>query len=368
MWSLIAAAFIGPGTVATAARAGSSGGLAYLVVVILAAVAGFTYMEMAARLTIRSGRSLGSLLRGSGRWLPRLLFGAVWFGCTAYQAGNLAGALGGLQLLFPVGRWLILPLVLLIGFLLYGARTGGIARVMAGIVAVMGVVFVIAASVTLFIGAPRVATVTPDGNLILGLVGTTIVPYNFFLAAGLGSGGRLTDMRWGLATSFVSGWIITSSILIVGATVPAFTSFTGLAESMTTALGPAGGPVLAIGLFCAGFSSATTAPLAAAVAAGELLGWEKGSTSYRAVWGLVLTTGAVVALLEIDIVGIILGAQIVNGLLLPLVALIVLLLANRTSLLAEQTNRWYQNLIGTAVLVYLSYRTVIFLTNLFGWG
>ena len=110
VWSLIAAAFIGPGTVATATRAGTVGGMGYLPVVAVAALAGYVFMEMAARITIVSGRSLGEILSRRNRLVPILTFGAVCFGCLAYQAGNLLGALGGLQLLLPAGRWWLLPL------------------------------------------------------------------------------------------------------------------------------------------------------------------------------------------------------------------------------------------------------------------
>ncbi len=331
---------------------------------MLAAVAGYTFMEMAARITIVSGRSLGYILQ-SGRWLPAILFAAVWFGCAAYQAGNLAGALGGIQLIVPVGRPVILLLVALIGFLLYRARTLGIARVMAGVVAVMGTVFVVAAAIVLFTGVVLVEPPPPEDNLILGLIGTTIVPYNFFLAAGLGAEGKLGDMRWGLGTSFAFGGVITSAILIIGSTVPEFLNFGDLAATLERTLGPAGRQVLAIGLFCAGFSSATTAPLAAAMAGRELLSWSGGGKAYTAAWVLVLVAGTLVALWQIDIVGIILGAQIVNGLLLPAIALLVLVLANRVSLLGGATNRWYQNVLGVGVLIYLLYRTALFFAGLF---
>ena len=360
---MIAAAFIGPGTVATATRAGTYGGYGYLLVVALAGVAGYVFMEMAARLTIVTERSLGSLLRERNRWAPIVLFAAVTFGCVAYQAGNLVGALGGLRLLFPTPRYWLLPLSGGIAALLWSGNPKRVARVMAYLVAGMGVLFVVAALRLLLGGVVEKTTTGIDAAIVLSLVGTTIVPYNFFLAAGLSSGSSLSDMRRGLGLSFVIGSVITGAILIVGTAAIAFTSFEELAAAISSTLGSYGRTVLGVGLFAAGFSSAATAPLAAAVAGRTLLGNGLSTTRYRLIWGGVLGIGLVVALFEVDIVPVILAAQVVNGLLLPLVALVVLLLANSRALLGNHVNKAWQNMAGTLVLGFL-----VFKAGEFFWG
>lgn len=354
---------------ATATRAGTLGGPAYLPFVVLAALAGYVYMEMAARVTIVSGQPLGVHLARMGPWLPPLLFGAVVFGCMAYQAGNLLGALGGLQLLYPLGRgWLLLLAVGIIA-LLWTGSSRRIGRVMAAVVSLMGILFVVAALRILFGGSLPAGSGTPvQATVLLGLLGTTIVPYNFFLAAGLGDGGDLTDMRRGLLLSFGVGLLITAAIVIVGSTATSFISFTDLAGSVERTLGDYGRLVLAVGLFAAGFSSATTAPFAAALAGRGLLrggsAWQREGTAFRLTWGLVLVTGLLVGLLELDIVEVILVAQILNGLLLPFIALVILLLANRRSLLGESVNSWWQNALAIPVFLFLAYQTVVFLLGL----
>ena len=346
------------------------GGYAYLPVVALAAVAGYVFMEMAARLTLVSGRNLGELLGGGGRRLPFLLFACVFFGCMAYQAGNLLGALGGLQLLLPLRRWWVLPIALAVFVLLWKGSTQLIGRVMAYIVAVMGMLFVVAAVQVAWPGVyPDRPSETVETDVVLGLLGTTIVPYNFFLAAGLGAGGELRDMRRGLLLSFGVGLVVTASIVIVGVTAAGFVSFEDLALSLESFLGEYGRLVLGTGLFAAGFSSATTAPLAAAMAGRGLLAtedkrWRTGGSAFRATWLVVVIVGLLVALLDLDIVGVIVAAQIVNGLLLPFIAAVILYLANRGDLLGENTNSWWQNLIGVGVLAVLFYKTGEFLLTL----
>lgn len=356
VWSLIAAAFIGPGTVTTAAKAGSQGGWFYAPYVLLAAGAGLLLMEMVARITLVSERSLGQILGQRGKWLAQACFGAVLLGCIAYQAGNLLGALSGIQLLFPIDRlW-----VLLIGasavLVLRKGDTRSIAKALSNIVVLMGLVFVIAAGMLLFsnqslAGSGNVMTAT-----VIGLIGTTIVPYNFFLAAGLSKGQKLGDMRLGLAGSFIVGAVITMSIVLVSSVADSFTNFADLARTLGAGLGSMSKGVLGFGLFAAGFSSAVTAPLAAALAGRELLGREMGNTSppFRLIWGGVLAVGLLVACLELDIIAVILAAQVANGLLLPFIAAIVLVFANDRQLLGDRVNAHWQNLLGLLVAGFLA--------------
>ena len=354
----------------TASSAGSLGGLRYLPVVAFAAVAGYVFMEMAARVTIVSGQSLGAQLGWAGRWLPRLTFGAVAFGCVAYQSGNLLGALGGLQLIFPLGRAWLVPCAAAIAALSWSGSARRIGNVMAGVVALMGLLFVEAAVYSLLAGGvPSRPEVPLAPATLLGLLGTTIVPYNFFLAAALGTDGGLADMRRGLRLSFAVGLVVTAAIVVTGAVVTRFASFADLADGLTGVLGGYGRLALGVGLFAAGFSSATTAPFAAAMAGRGLLGaagraWAPTGGAFRAVWLTVLGVGLGVALLRLDILSVILVAQVINGLLLPFIAAVVLYLANRRSLLGTDVNGWWQNAVGGGVLLYLLYNSGKFLLGL----
>lgn len=359
IWSLIAAAFIGPGTVTTAAKAGSQGGWYYVPYVLLAAGAGLLLMEMVARITLVSERSLGDILGQRGRGLAYACFGAVLLGCMAYQAGNFLGALGGIQLLAPIGRYWVLLLGVLAVAVLWKGDTTLIARALSGIVVLMGLIFVVSAGLLLLDGRPLTGGGIVAPATIIGLVGTTIVPYNFFLAAGLSKGQQLGEMRLGLAGSFLVGGLITMSIILVGSVATAFTSFADLARTLGAGLGSSSKVVLGFGLFAAGFSSAVTAPLAAALAGRELLGrHDMGNTAigFRMIWGGVLGVGLLVACFEWDIIGVILAAQVANGLLLPFVAAIVLVMANDRTLLGDQVNANWQNVAGLLVAGFLAYK------------
>ncbi|MEL7375655.1 MAG: divalent metal cation transporter [Bacteroidota bacterium] len=370
LWSVIAAAFIGPGTVTTATKAGAEGGMAYAWVIVLASVAGYILMEMTARVTSASGQSLGTLVQDrSGGWLPILLFLAVGMGCVAYEAGNLLGGLKGLQLLGGVDRSFVLVLGMLATALLYMGNIRQISNGLAIIVAVMGVCFLVS-GILGWTGEAGVATApNADGfrpagvqnSTIIALLGTTIVPYNFFIAAGLGRGKKLSDIRLGLGVSFGLGACITLGILLTGGLLSeVFSDFQALSTVLEIKLGIIGPWMLGIGLFAAGLSSAITAPLALALAGRALLGredtegrWSTNGRYFRLAWATCLLFGLTVAGLDLDLIGVIFTAQLVNGLMLPFVAGLVLWLANDTERLGDQSNRLWQNILGGLILIYL---------------
>ncbi len=65
--AVIAAAFLGPGTVTTAARAGAAHRYELLWALVFATVACLVLQEASARLTIASGHNLGQALRSRFR-------------------------------------------------------------------------------------------------------------------------------------------------------------------------------------------------------------------------------------------------------------------------------------------------------------
>lgn len=88
-WSVISAAFIGPGTVTTASKAGATFGAALLWALTFSTVATIILQETAARITLASGKSLGEIIAAKygetgRRQLCILLFWAVALGCAVY--------------------------------------------------------------------------------------------------------------------------------------------------------------------------------------------------------------------------------------------------------------------------------------------
>ena len=126
-----------------------------------------------------------------------------------------------------------------------------------------------------------------------------------------------------------------------------------MAYQLQPVFGDAAKYLLAAGLFAAGLSSAITAPMATAYAVCEILTLKSDTAgaAFRLIALSVLGVGSLSALLDLRPLEIILFAQLANGLLLPIIALFLLLVMNRKSLLGKYANTWISNIVGLAVIV-----------------
>ena len=367
-WSIISAAFIGPGTVTTTSRAGALYGGKLLWALTFSTLATILLQETAARISIASGSNFGGILarqnRGKGgEVISWMVFIALAFGCAAYEAGNLLGALSGLGLFLDVPRPMLTGILGLTGaVLLWSGNFQLIARLMGGLVAVMGIAFLYAAFYTPLSGGEILKGALlpsfPAGSALLtiGLIGTTIVPYNLFLGSGIGQGQEIREMRVGIALAVAIGGLISVAILLGGTQVEGEYSFESLSMALENRLGSLGKALFGLGLFAAGFSSAITAPLAAAVAGSSLFSasapgqWTSRSWRFRLVWGIVLFVGLVFGILDFRPIPVIILAQALNGFLLPVIAAFLLLAANDRSLLGQYANGWLANVLTLAIV------------------
>ncbi len=363
-WSVISAAFIGPGTLATASSAGALYKLDLTWALVFATVACIVLQEMAARLAVVNNRSLSAILRDQRIKWPAWFVGfSVILGCAAYEAGNILGAISGIGVLLNINTQLLTVMVgLTAGGILWFGGISFVAKILGALVAVMGLVFV---GVALQIDIPThdlaqgaLIPSIPSGSgwLVLGLIGTTIVPYNLFLGSGLGRGRALHEMRFGLITSVTLGGLISIAILITGTQISELTSFLDLARLLGNELGPWAYILMGSGLFAAGLTSSITSPLAAAVISQDLF-IHKNNTHrvilYRLGWMVVLITGMIFGLLEAKPLPVILAAQALNGLILPIVGVVLIIKTNDPALLGDHINSKWLNILSFVVLEIL---------------
>ena len=369
-WSVLSAAFIGPGTVTVASSAGHRFGLDLLWALTFSTLACVVLQEASARIALGSGRDLGEALRHryQASWVRLLVLPlvvvAVVVGCAAYQAGNILGGVAGAELVVEAAGWQItLVMGLLAGTLLWFGSVTWVARILGGVVGLMGAAFLVTACglepgfAPVLKGALLPRSPAGSGLLVLGLVGTTVVPYNLFLGSGLARGQKLGDLRFGLILAIGLGGLVSMGVVVVGTSVVGDFSIPNLSAALTGRLGSWAGPFFALGLFAAGLSSAITAPLAAAITARGLFQKAGGSLDhhrsplYRATWLLVLLTGVGFGVFGQKPVPVILVAQAFNGVLLPFVAIFLLILLNDRSLVgSEARNGWVGNALLSLVV------------------
>lgn len=368
LWSVISAAFIGPGTVTTASSSGATFQLDLLWALTFSIIATMVLQEAAARITIASGKSLGEIiaLKYSKRnqRLRLFLFIAVAFGCAAYQMGNILGAVSGLLFIFTdIPRWILTLAVATVGIgFLWTGNVQLIARTLGAVVALMGLAFCWVAFQTDFTFAAISKAIFvpsfPESSslLVIGLIGTTIVPYNLFLASGIGQGQDIREMRLGVAIAILIGGIISAAILFTGTLVDGAYSYEALVAAMTAKLGNWSVLLFGFGLFAAGMTSCITAPLAAAITGKSLLGnqstkWENKAIYFRLVWGIVFGVGLFFSLTGIRPIPAIILAQAINGVLLPIVTIFLLLAMNDRQLLPKDfLNKPFANIITLLIV------------------
>lgn len=374
--AMVAAAFIGPGTITTATIAGSSFGYTLLWAVLFSVLATLVLQEMAARLGAITQNGVGHSLRKKisnpfGKLLVSVLvIAAVLVGNAAYEAGNITGAVLGL----PSYQWFsfLNPWVLMIGvagfLLLWSGKYKLIERSLVVLVTVIGLVFLVSA---LFVKPDLLGIMSglftphlPEGSMVMivSLIGTTVVPYNLFLhASSVKSRWSKDDLPVARLDTFVSvagGGIITMAILITAAVAfkganQDISSINDLSLQLVPLLGNWAPGFMACGFLAAGLSSSITAPLAAAFATSEVLGWDSNlkSARFRLVWSLVLFTGLIFSSLGLKPTMVILLAQFANGLLLPVLAIFLLWIMNDRKIMGAYTNTKWVNILGIMVII-----------------
>ena len=147
-WSVVSAAFIGPGTVTTATKAGANFQFDLLWALVFSTFACLLLQEASARITINSGLNLGQAIAKqfegkSTRMLALILvIGAIVLGSAAYETGNILGSIAGLSLIFDIPKnYMVIGIGILAVLALSLKSIPTIARIMGGIVFLMGIAF-----------------------------------------------------------------------------------------------------------------------------------------------------------------------------------------------------------------------------------
>ena len=388
---LIAAAFIGPGTVTLCTLAGVKFGMSLLWTLLIAVLASITLQSMAVKIGIIGKKSITEALKDEisnpviKYIIITLIFVTILIGNTAYEAGNISGAVMGLETLF--GQIKIdfkdfslnihaIIIGLLAGALLWIGKYRIIERCLIGLVIIMSIAFLFTAIATrpslLSVLSGLLSFKAPAGSLltIIGLVGTTIVPYNLFLHAELvkekwNDKGDLKFALKDLVIALGLGGLISLSIVITASSINAtdINTVGDLALGLESVFGTFSRQFLAIGLFAAGITSTITAPLAAAYVVCGCFGLSTNlqSNYFKFIWLSIILFGVFFSATGLKLITIIQFAQITNGVLLPIMVGLLLWMMNKSSLLGNFKNNNLQNAIGFIIIVvslFLSLRTL----------
>ena len=335
--------------------------------------------EMGTRMGVVTGRGLADLIRERfGLRVTLLCMAVLVVANLANTASEFAGVAASLEI-FRISRLWSVPLTAL---LVFGLVVQGTYRAIERIFLVASALYVVYVVSALLAQPPwgeiLRQTVRPSFSLqggylitLITIVGTTIAPWmQFYLQSSIVDKGiRLRDLRWArldaYVGSLVAGLIAFFIIVACGATLFPNGVRVETAKDAALALEPFAGHyatiLFAFGLLNASVFSAAIVPLSTAYAVCEALGWETGvdrrpreAPGFFIIYTLMIVLGAAPILLpRAPLVAIMFWSQTLNGLLLPLVLLVMLKLINDPEIMGRHVNSVPFNLVawGTAAIM-----------------
>jgi NRAMP (natural resistance-associated macrophage protein)-like metal ion transporter len=336
--------------------------------------------EMAARLGVVTGQGLSDLIRDSFgvRWTAFAML-VLLIANLANTVANFAGASAALDI-FGVPRLVTVPVVAVaIWALVIFASYRILERIFLSISLIFLTYVIAAFLVRPDWGEVGAAILSPSLSvpgvpiattllLAVAVVGTTITPYmQFYLQSAVAEKGiDEEELRLEQADAVVGAvWTNTVALFIVVATAGAlFGSGIALesagqaAEALRPVAGDLSGALFAVGLFGASVLAATIMPISTAYVICEAFGWESGvgkpfrdAPAFFIIYSFVLFFGAAVMLLPgLDLIGLIVASQNLQGLLLPVVLIFMFMLVNDRRLLGRHANGRARNVLAVGTI------------------
>ncbi|MDR7419409.1 MAG: divalent metal cation transporter [Armatimonadota bacterium] len=373
--------------IATYSIAGAHFGYALLWTIPVALVALVVVQEMAARMGAVTGMGLADLIREQfGVRLTAAMMALLLLANWANIVGNFAGVAGSLEI-FRLPRLAGIPLVAAVVAVL--VMRGGyrlVERIFLGASALY-VLYAISAVLArpdwaVVARAAALPTWRSDPEylyLIIALIGTTIAPWMQFYhqAAVVDKGLTAGDLRYE-RLDVVLGVLVTGLVagsIIVATAATLFPNGIGVtrAEDAARALAPLAGVyaslLFALGLLNAAVFSVAIIPLSTAYAVCEAFGWEVGldrtfgqaPVFYSLFLSLLGISALVVLWPGLPLVPIMVASQALNGVLLPVVLIVMLRLVNDGRLMGPHVNRPASNVVAGVTVGCLALFSVVLL-------
>lgn len=376
--AIVTSAFIGPGTITTTTLAGVNYQYALLWVILFSGIALISLMRMTSRVSIVTHKEVTEATVARFQHYPLVKSGIILIVTLTlfvtgfgFEAGNLIGGSMGLADLFTLPQWLA---SLILGAIAFYAVVLGTAKtletLMSLFVAAMGIVFIFAMIAVkpdyLAVAKGFITPQIPEGALtnVIALIGTTLIGINILIHS-LSSAekwrdpAQLSEAHFDTNFNIGIGLLITAAIVITAGTVlfgtgTVVTSPIVFSQMLEPILGEYARYVGDVGIACAGLSSAIATPLILKEVVAHILGWKRDGLKSRVAGGSAVIFGTILSALGQSPVQIIVFASALSGIFLPIIAIMVMIVANSRALMGTYKNTLLQNIIGGfAILITL---------------
>lgn len=397
-------AILGPGLISAIAGDDAGGIGTYSVVgakygyqllwsLVIITVGLMIVQEMTARLTVMTGKGLSDLIRETfGVRITAFAMLTLFIANGAVTISEFVGIAAASEL-FGVSRYLSVPLAaVVVWYVVIRGNYRLAEKIFLALSAVLGV-YVISAFVVrpdwgAVLRGTLVPSIEPTADAILltiAVIGTTISPYmQFSLSATTLDRGTKPE-EYGLAFwETIIGALLSDLfaffIIVATAATLHVNGITQIetADQAAQALAPIAGPLaqmlFAVGLLGASLLAASILPLSTTYAICEAFGWERGVNQewrdapiFYGIYSALIVIGAIVALIPgLPLFDIFVYVYLLNGILLPILLVLMLKLANNQRLMGEHVNSWWVNFLGWSLTIVLMVLTVVLVvTTLF---
>ena len=394
IWLVLAVA--GPGIVAanagndaagiaTYASAGSEFVYRTLFFMLLVTIALVLVQEMAVRLGTYTGKGLAALIREQFTLRQTAVaLGCVLLANTGLVVSEFAGIGAAFELL-GVSRFIIIPIA---AVAIWALVSFGSYRWAERIFLIMSLAF-LAYPIAAILGHPNWGEV--GSNLVIphlvfskpflllgvALIGTTVSPYmQLYAAAGVVDKGadpadypraRIDAISGAVFACIVSMTIIIATATAIGGKGP-LTSASEAALALKPVAGAGAELLFAVGLIGASALAGAVVPLSSAYAISEAVGVERSVSRtftearlFLGLFGVQVLIGASLALTHINLITLLIGTQVLQGIITPVILVFILILTNRRSVLGSAANGTVFKVAATICVTAISAMSLLLL-------
>lgn len=379
------------GGITTYSLAGSQFGydLVWLFIPMIIALA--VIQEMGVRMGVVSGKGLADLIREKvGIKLTFLMTIAL----LAANMGNILAEFSGISVssgIFGVPKFIALPIAALAVWLLVvkgtyksvekiflAASTVYLSYIVAGFLSQPD--WTLAAH---NIVVPQIVPSEAYITMVIGLVGTTIAPWMMFYlqSSVVEKGITLNNLKYSrmdaifgaVVVNIVAFFIVIACAATIHVNGIQVNNVVDISEALVPLAGQYAGLLFAFGFLNASLFAASILPLSTAYYVCESLGFEAGvSKGFREApvfhglyLGLIILAVIIIMLPNVPLLSILYLSQVANGILLPFLLILMLLIINDKKIMGEHVNSRLLNIISWAtVIIVMSLSIALVVTTL----
>jgi Mn2+/Fe2+ NRAMP family transporter len=380
------------GGITTYSISGAHYGYSLLWMLILVALALIIVQEMSARLGVVTGKGLADLIRENigFRWTT-LIISVLLVANLANTVSEFAGVAASMEI-FGVSKYISVPVAAIgVWLLIVKGNYRSVERIFlvaSGIYLCYIVSGILAkppwGEVTSAFRTPSFHFDAGYVTIFVTIIGTTIAPWMQFYQQSsiVDKGLKVADYAYERIDVIVGSLlaVIVAAFITIACAATIHTHGLSIetAEDAARALGPLAGKyasiLFAIGLLNASVFSAAILPLSTAYVVCEAFGWEAGvdrqlkeAPIFFTMYTALIVLGAGIILLPIQsLIKTMMASQTLNGVLLPVILIVMLRLINNRRIMGRYINGRIYNLISWTIVSALIFLAgVLVLTSLF---